>query len=104
MKTYKLINLFVRCCCSLILILALNLNGCKLNNLSDLEPSGPVARSIDDLFWVTIALMSIVMIPVFIMTAWFIWKYRASNSKATYSPNWDSSIAARQESSSPQKR
>jgi cytochrome o ubiquinol oxidase subunit 2 len=93
MKTYKWINLFVRYCyCSLILILALNLNGCNLNNFSDIEPSGPVARSIDDLFWVTIALMSIVMIPVFSMTAWFIWKYRATNSKATYSPNWDSSI------------
>ena len=92
MKTFKLINLIVRCCgCSLILILALNLNGCNLNNFSDIEPSGQVARSIDDLFWLTIALMSIVMIPVFSMTAWFTWKYRASNSKATYSPNWDSS-------------
>lgn len=35
--------------------------------------------------------MSLVMIPVFGMTAWFTWKYRASNTKAAYSPDWDGS-------------
>ena len=36
--------------------------------------------------------MAIIIIPVFSMTACFIWKYRASNCKASYSPDWDSPI------------
>jgi cytochrome o ubiquinol oxidase subunit 2 len=93
MKTYKSIDLLVRYFrIALPFVLIIGIDSCKLNNLRDLEPSGPITRSIDDLFWITVALMSIIMIPVFSMTAGFIWKYRASNSKAAYAPNWDSPI------------
>jgi len=91
MKTYKPIDLLVRYCrIALPFVLIIGLDSCKLNNLRDLEPSGPVTRSIDELFWITVALMSIIIIPVFSMTASFIWKYRASNSKALYAPGQDS--------------
>ena len=61
--------------------------------LVDLEPSGPIARDIDELFWTTVALMSLVLIPVFAMTFWFTWKFRASNAKAPYAPDWDRSTS-----------
>jgi cytochrome o ubiquinol oxidase subunit 2 len=32
--------------------------------------------------------MLIVVIPVIVLTLWFAWHYRASNTKATYTPNW----------------
>ncbi|MDD5269341.1 MAG: ubiquinol oxidase subunit II [Methylococcales bacterium] len=93
MKTYKSINLWVRFFKIVLpFVLIIGLDSCKLNHLRDLEPSGPVTRSIDDLFWLTIALMSIILIPVFSMTAGFIWKYRASNSKASHVPDWNSPI------------
>jgi len=81
-------------CCRIALpfVLIIGLDSCSLNNLSDLEPSGPIARSIDDLFWITVALMAIIIIPVFSMTACFIWKYRASNNKVSYAPDWGSPI------------
>ena len=77
---------------SLMIVMIAQLQACQMNDLKDLEPSGPIARSIDDLFWITVALMATVLAPVFVMTACFTWKYRASNHNAEYSPDWDSSI------------
>jgi len=37
----------------------------------------------------TAALSLIVVVPVFIMLALFSWKFRESNKKAKYTPNWD---------------
>jgi cytochrome o ubiquinol oxidase subunit 2 len=86
-------NLLGRCCrIAFPFVLIIGIDSCSLNNLSDHEPSGPIARSIDDLFWITVALMAIIIIPVFSMTACFIWKYRASNNKASCAPDWDSPI------------
>ena len=62
-----------------ILVLSLlTLTGCSSTYFMDLSPSGPVSRSIDDLFWLTIALMSLVIIPVFVLTFWIVNRYRAS--------------------------
>jgi len=33
-------------------------------------------------------LMLIVLVPVFLMTAWFAWRYRASNTQVLYAPDW----------------
>ncbi|MFZ9035362.1 MAG: ubiquinol oxidase subunit II [Francisellaceae bacterium] len=33
-------------------------------------------------------LMLVVVIPVFFLTFWFAWRYRASNKNAKYRPNW----------------
>ena len=38
------------------------------------------------------ALMLIVVIPVIVMAFWFPWKYRASNTKAIYTPKWSYSV------------
>jgi len=41
-----------------------------------------------DLLFTAVALMLIVIIPVFVLAFWFTWRYRASNSKARYDPDW----------------
>jgi len=43
-----------------------------------------------DLMFETLAIMMIVLIPVWLFAVWFVTRYRASNTKARYSPNWQS--------------
>lgn len=64
------------------------------DRIAMLNPKGWVAEQQKDLMWMAIWLMLLVVIPVFIMTGWIAWKYRASNTKADYSPDWDNSILA----------
>lgn len=56
-----------------------------------LDPSGWVAAKEKDLMLTTTALMMIVIIPVFILTIFIAWKYRSTNTKAKYAPNWHNS-------------
>ncbi len=53
-----------------------------------MEPSGDVARQQAQLIWIATWLMLIVIIPVFVLTILFAWKYRASNRDADYDPDW----------------
>ncbi|MFN7093972.1 MAG: ubiquinol oxidase subunit II, partial [Burkholderiales bacterium] len=62
------------------------LSGCKQAAL--LYPKGTIGRDERDLIFTALGLMLIVVIPVIIMTVVFAWKYRASNTKATYAPDW----------------
>ena len=52
------------------------------------NPKGPIGEAERTDIYIAIALMLIVVIPVFVMAVWFPWKYRASNTKATYMPKW----------------
>ena len=52
------------------------------------NPKGPIGESERFLILAAIALMLIVVIPVFIMAFWFPRKYRASNTTSTYMPKW----------------
>lgn len=56
---------------------------------SILQPAGPVARDELDLMFTAMWLMLIVVIPVFILTAFIGWRYREGNTKANYRPDWD---------------
>ncbi len=58
------------------------LGGCSTILLFD--PKGPIGESERFVIIAAIALMAIVVIPVFIMAFWFPLKYRASNTAATY--------------------
>ncbi|MEN2746830.1 ubiquinol oxidase subunit II [Sphingomonas sp. T9W2] len=58
-----------------------------------LNPAGDVARQQADVLMISVGLMLLIIIPVMALTVWFAWKYRASNEKATYKPNWDHSTA-----------
>jgi cytochrome o ubiquinol oxidase subunit 2 len=65
------------------------LGGCS--NVLLFDPKGPIADAERLLIIAAFALMLIVVIPVFIMTFWFARRYRASNSKAVYTPKWNHS-------------
>ena len=54
-----------------------------------LSPKGPVARHEMQLLMTVTLLMLVVVVPVFALTAFIAWKYRASNTRARYSPEWD---------------
>ncbi len=56
-----------------------------------LSPSGDVAAQQRDLIVVSTVLMLLVIIPVMALTVLFAWRYRKSNTKATYEPDWDHS-------------
>ncbi|MGH7157214.1 MAG: ubiquinol oxidase subunit II [Candidatus Saccharimonadales bacterium] len=55
-----------------------------------LQPRGTVARQERNLIIVALALAALVVVPVYTMTIMIAWKYRASNTKARYTPDWDS--------------
>jgi cytochrome o ubiquinol oxidase subunit II len=54
-----------------------------------LQPSGAIALQQRDLLITATLLMMVVIIPVFVMTFFFAWRYRADNKHATYTPDWD---------------
>lgn len=57
-----------------------------------LQPKGTVAEQQRDLLYFALILCAIVVIPVFAMLAFFAWKFRESNKKAKYKPEWDNSL------------
>ena len=59
-------------------------------DLVDLDPEGPITFLEDKLVAVSVALMLIVLVPVFSLTVWFVWHYRASNLGSSYAPHWSS--------------
>jgi cytochrome o ubiquinol oxidase subunit II len=62
------------------------LAGCSSIILFD--PKGPIGDAERVVILVAIGLMLIVVIPVFVMSFLFSRKYRASNTKALYTPKW----------------
>jgi cytochrome o ubiquinol oxidase subunit 2 len=64
--------------------------GCSQVALFD--PKGPIGH--DERFVIIMAfvLMLLVVVPVLVMALWFPWKYRASNTKAPYTPKWSYSV------------
>lgn len=72
-----------------LLPLLLPLAGCARTVV--LDPAGDVARQQADLIVIATVLMLIVIVPVIALTLFFAWRYRASNTKASYKPDWDHS-------------
>ena len=56
-----------------------------------LHPAGAVAAQQGHLIVVATVLMLLVIIPVMTLTVLFAWRYRKSNTAATYLPDWDHS-------------
>jgi cytochrome o ubiquinol oxidase subunit II len=52
------------------------------------HPKGPIGATERFVIIAALVLMSIVVIPVFIMNFWFARKYRASNPESKYMPKW----------------
>ncbi|MBA5724146.1 ubiquinol oxidase subunit II [Candidatus Liberibacter sp.] len=66
-------------------LLMFNLSGCSL---SAINPQGDIALQQESLIRTSIALMLLIVVPVFISILFFAWRYRASNKKARYDPEW----------------
>jgi cytochrome o ubiquinol oxidase subunit 2 len=58
-----------------------------------LDPKGPIGVAERDIIYLATGLMLLVVVPVIGMAIGFAWKYRASNTSATYAPNWNHSTA-----------
>jgi len=61
----------------------------KEHPVAVLNPAGIIARQQRDLLVVTTLLMLLIVVPVFGLTFFIAWKYRATNKKADYQPEWD---------------
>ncbi len=70
------------------LVLTALLAGC---NTVVLNPSGDIAAQQGRLVVIATYLMLLIVVPVIILALLFAWRYRASNTKATYKPEWDHS-------------
>ena len=64
------------------------LSGCQLGIL---DPAGSIGAAEKNLIIVSTLIMLVVVVPVIVLTLLFAWRYRASNTNATYAPNWSHS-------------
>ncbi|MBW4062040.1 ubiquinol oxidase subunit II [Candidatus Saccharibacteria bacterium] len=77
-----------------VVILAAAVTVLHMGGAVILNPKGMVADQERTLLIVATGLSLLVIIPVFIMTLVITWRYRETNTKATYQPNWDRSRTA----------
>jgi cytochrome o ubiquinol oxidase subunit 2 len=66
------------------------LGGC---NWGILDPQGPIGTAELSLILESTVLMLIIVVPVIVLVGAFAWRYRASNTRAKYMPDWDRSTA-----------
>jgi len=72
-------------------LLCLTLQGCGISDAPVLNPKGPIALQERNLLFTAFWLMMIVTIPAILLTVFFAWRYRRSNEKAAYTPDWGGS-------------
>lgn len=73
-----------------VLPLFLVMAGCDMVVMS---PSGDIAAQQRDLIVISTILMLLIIVPVVFLTLFFAWRYRRSNTSATYDPEWHHSTA-----------
>ncbi|MCI3208811.1 ubiquinol oxidase subunit II [Pandoraea capi] len=64
------------------------MSGCTLELL---DPKGSVGEQEKHLILIALGVMLLVVIPVIVLTLVFFWRYRETNTAATYSPKWSHS-------------
>ena len=64
------------------------LGGCDLDLM---DPKGPIGLQEKSLIILATALMLVIVVPVILMILGFAWRYRASNTNATFAPDWEHS-------------
>jgi cytochrome o ubiquinol oxidase subunit 2 len=67
------------------------LSGCA--HIELLEPKGDIGMQERTLILTALGIMSIFVLVVMVLTVVFAWRYRESNTKATYAPKWSHSNA-----------
>ncbi|WP_395479880.1 ubiquinol oxidase subunit II [Candidatus Curculioniphilus buchneri] len=73
----------------LLLLTVMSLSAC--NNMVLLDPKGQIGLEQRSLILIALGLMLIVVVPAITMALIFTIKYRESNTKAAYRPNWSQS-------------
>ncbi|WP_456269687.1 hypothetical protein M1D97_05210 [Kushneria sp. AK178] len=73
-----------------VLVPLLLLSGCGHDMPGFMNPQGPIAQAQRHHFWIVIALVMIVVIPVIIQTPLILWRYRY-RGHAVYRPKWEMS-------------
>jgi cytochrome o ubiquinol oxidase subunit 2 len=73
---------------ALSIVPALVVSGCGLARAPVLDPHGPIALTERDLLFTASGLMLIVVVPVFVLTFLFVRRYRSSNTRSRYLPEW----------------
>jgi cytochrome o ubiquinol oxidase subunit 2 len=58
------------------------------DSVAVLNPKGMIGQKQNRLLLLSTLVMLFVVIPTFVMTFFIVWKYRASNKDAKYSPDW----------------
>ncbi|MFG6489504.1 ubiquinol oxidase subunit II [Roseateles sp. BYS78W] len=71
-----------------VLLSGLALSGC---NAIVMKPHGDIAQQQANLIVTSTLLMLLIIVPVIALTLFFAYRYRQSNTEATYSPDWDHS-------------
>lgn len=61
----------------------------KRDNIALLSPEGKIAGHQYDLLLFAVGLSLIVIIPVFTLAFYILWKYHEKNKKSHYAPKWD---------------
>ena len=64
------------------------LGGCEM---AVLDPDGPIGAQEKSIIILSTCLMLIIVVPVIAMTLAFAWRYRASNTRAAFAPDWSHS-------------
>lgn len=82
LRLLSFVLLIVAACIGLVLFFA-------SSDIPVLEPKGTIAEQQRNLIVFASLLSLVVILPVFVLTFYIAWKYRASNKKAKYAPDWD---------------
>ena len=65
---------------------------CDLKRAAVIDPKGPIALAERNLLFDAFCVMMLVIVPVIVLTLLFAYRYRASNTKAVYTPTWANSV------------
>ncbi|MEK3884098.1 ubiquinol oxidase subunit II [Paenibacillus sp. PL2-23] len=75
---------------ALFLTMVAVISGCSSEQYIVLDPKGPIGESQKDLIIITTLLCAIIIVPVLILTAVIVWRYRdRPGRKAKYAPEWE---------------
>lgn len=70
-------------------VILLFLSGCQADHISFLDPAGPIAGLQRHWFYLLVAGLFFVILPVLIGVPFCLWHYRAQNRRAAFRPDWD---------------
>lgn len=89
-STYRVIAILLL----VVAVIGVGLHFLPSSSFPLFDPKGVIAEKERHLILLAITLMSLVVVPVLLLTFWIAWNFRSSNQNATYSPEWDHNVWA----------